>query len=66
MISDSRGWVDPKKVRIMFDIVNTDSTETKTLKPLKPYGLVSRLRILSRDQILHDIREYTRIHAIML
>jgi len=64
MISDSRGWMDPDSVRVMFDIVNTDSTETKTLKPLKPYGFFSRLRILSRGQILHDISEYNRIHAM--
>ncbi len=29
MISDSRGWMDPDSVCVMFDIVNTDSTETK-------------------------------------
>jgi hypothetical protein len=63
MISDSRGWMDPDSVRVMFDIVNTDSTEGRNLKPLKPYGFFSRLRILSRGQILHDISEYNMIHA---
>ena len=65
MLSDSRGWLDPKSIRVAFDIVNTDGTANKYLKPLKPWGFFSRLRILSRGQIIHDISEYNRIHAMM-
>ena len=65
MLSDSRGWLDPKSIRVAFDIVNTNGTENKLLKPLNPWGFFSRLRILSRGQIIHDISEYNRIHAMM-
>ena len=31
---NGEGWLDPSTVRLMFDVMSTDSDDTKTLKPI--------------------------------
>ena len=31
---NGEGWLDPSTVRLMFDVMNTDPDDTKTLRPI--------------------------------
>jgi hypothetical protein len=47
---------------MMLDVVNDDKVE-RTLKPIGHcHGLLGRLRISVRGQIIEDIQDYTRVH----
>ena len=59
---NGEGWLDPSTVRLMFDLVNTDSDITKTLRPIRYcHGCVRRLRISVRGQIIEDIQDFNRV-----
>ena len=49
---NGEGWLDPSTVRLMFDVMSTDSHDTRTLKPIGYcHGFFRRLRISLRGQI---------------
>ena len=55
---NGEGWLDPSTVRLMFDVMNTDSDDTRTLKPIGYcHGFFRRLRISVRGQIIPDIQD---------
>ena len=59
---NGEGWLDPPTVRLMFDVMNTDSDASKTLKPLGYcHGFVRGLRISVRGQIVEDIQVFDRV-----
>ena len=59
---NGEGWLDPSTVRLMFDLVNTDSDITKTLRPIRYcHGCFRRLRISVRGQIIEDIQDFNRV-----
>ena len=40
------GWLDPSTFRVMFDLVNAESTEAKELRPLGgPWAFFRRMRV---------------------
>jgi hypothetical protein len=58
-------WLDPSTFRIMFDVVNTDTSNNKKLRPLgKAHGFFRRLRISVRGQIIEDIDNYNRVSEL--
>ena len=58
-------WLDPSTFRIMFDVVNNDTTNNKKLRPLgKAHGFFRRLRISVRGQIIEDIDNYNRVSEL--
>ena len=59
---NGEGWLDPSTVRVMFDVINTDSNMLKTLKPLGYcHGFFRRLRLSVRGQIIEDIQDFNRV-----
>ena len=55
---NGEGWLDPSTVWVMFDVVNTDSHDTKPLKPIGyGHGFFKRLRSSVRGQVIEDISE---------
>ena len=59
---NGEGWLDPSTVRVMFDVVNTDGDDTKTLKPIGLcHGFFRRLRLSVRGQIIEDIQDFNRV-----
>ena len=58
-------WMDPSTFRIMFDLVNMDSTEAKELRPLGgPWSFFRRMRVLCGGQVVEDIDNYNRVHEM--
>jgi hypothetical protein len=58
-------WMDPSTFRVMFDLVNDDSTAAKELRPLgSPWSFFSRMRILCGGQLVEDIDSYNRVHEM--
>ena len=50
---NGEGWLDPSTVRIMFDVINTDLDDRKTLTPIGYcHGFFRRLRLSVRGQII--------------
>ena len=60
-------FLEPSTVRVMFDLVNTDTDGTKVLYPVgTAAGFFSRCRILSRGQLVEDIMNYNRVHNMLM
>ena len=61
-------WLDPSSLRIQFDIVNSNIAVTNEQLFLTggPHAFFSRLRVLSRGIVLHDITEYNRVHELFI
>ena len=58
-------WLDPSTFRIMFDVVNMDSTSGKLLRVLgQPHVFFKRMRILCSGQVIEDIDNYNRVHEM--
>ena len=62
-------WLDPSSVRVQFDIVNDATYVSGTANEQLfltggPHSFFSRLRVLSRGIVLHDITEYNRVHEL--
>ena len=59
---NGKGWLDPSTVRLMFDVMNTDPDDTKTLKPIGYcHGFFRRLRISVRGQIIEEAQDFNRV-----
>jgi len=49
--STGDGWLDPSTFRVMFDLVNAETTEAKELRPLGgPWSFFRRMRVLAANQ----------------
>jgi hypothetical protein len=58
-------FLDPSTFRIMFDLVNMDSTEAKELRPLGgPWSFFRRMRVLAGNQLVEDMDNYNRCHQL--
>ena len=59
-------WMDPSTLRILFQLNNDETDETKFLRPLSgPHAFFRRMRILVAGQLVEDIDQYNRIHEMM-
>jgi hypothetical protein len=57
--------MDPSTFRIQFDLLNTDATLAKMLRPLgDPGSFFRRMRVLCNGQIVEDIDNYNRVEAM--
>lgn len=60
------GWLDPSTVRVLYTLVNADSTVEHILRPLTgPWGFIRRARCLSGGALICDIDYYNRVHEMM-
>ena len=58
-------WMDPSTFRVQFDLVNTNATLLKLLRPLgDPGSFFRRMRVLCNGQIVEDIDNYNRVEAM--
>ena len=59
------GWLDVSTFRLMFDLVNSEGTEAKLLRPLGgPWCFFRRMRVLAGNQVIEDIDNYNRVHEM--
>ena len=59
------GWLDTSTFRVMFDLVNSEATEAKLLRPLGgPWCFFRRMRVLAGNQVIVDIENYNRVHEM--
>ena len=59
-------WMDPSTLRILFQLNNDETDETKMLRPLSgPWAFFRRMRILAAGQLVEDIDQYNRIHEML-
>ena len=69
-----QNWLDPSTFRVAFDVVN-DAVATAGgsgvaatapfLRPLSPWGMFRRVRLLCGSQLVEDIDQYGRVHEMM-
>jgi len=60
------GWLDPSTVRMVYTLVNNDSTETKILRPLSgAWSFFRRARCLVGGAIIDDVDYYNKVHEMM-
>lgn len=70
-----QNWLDPSTFRVAFDVVN-DAVATAAvsggaaatvpyLRPLSPWGMFRRVRLLCGSQLVEDIDQYGRVHEMM-
>ena len=63
-------YLDPSTFRIMFDLVNMqssnlDSLDSVALRPLGgPWSFFRRMRVLAGNQLVEDIDNYNRCHEL--
>ena len=58
-------FMDPSTFRVMFDVVNTNSTLAKELRVLGgPGSFFRRVRLLCRGVAIEDIDDYNRVEAM--
>ena len=60
-------WLDPSTFRIMFDLVNMDTSNSnnKLLRVLGgPHSFFRRMRILANGAVIEDIDNYNRVHEM--
>ena len=58
-------FLDPSTFRVMFDVVNTDSTTAKELRVLGgPGSFFRRVRLLCGGITIEDIDDYSRVGAM--
>ena len=59
------GWLDTSTFRVMFDLVNSEGTVKKLLRPLGgPWCFFRRMRVLAGNQVIEDIDNYNRVHEM--
>jgi hypothetical protein len=59
-------WLDPSTFRVMFNLVNEETTAGKNLRPIGgPWSFFQRMRVLCAGQLVEDIMDYNRIHQMM-
>jgi hypothetical protein len=60
----SDDWLDVSTVRLMFNLVNNDSTATKMLRPLSgAWSFFRRIRIMCQGTLIEDF-DYNRTHQM--
>lgn len=60
------GWLDPSTVRLVFTLVNNNTNQTVTLKPLSGgWSFFRRARCLVGGAILDDVDYYNRVHEML-
>ena len=65
VLSDGQGsWLDPKTVRLQFDVVNNETDSTKRLRPIAPWVFFKRMRITAGGALVEEITEYSRTHEM--
>ena len=58
-------WIDPTTFRIMFDVMNTSTDQSKLLRVLgQPHVFFRRMRILANGAVIEDIDNYNRCHEM--
>jgi hypothetical protein len=58
-------WLDPSTFRVMFDVMNTESSGSRQLRVLGgPWTFFKRLRVLCNGTIVEDIDDYARVHEM--
>ena len=58
----SNGWLDPSSVRIMYTLVNEDTTANHFLRPVSgPWSMFRRLRITCQGVTIEDINQFDKI-----
>jgi hypothetical protein len=58
-------WLDPSTFRVMFDVVNTESSGNRELRVLGgPWTFFKRMRVLCNGTIVEDIDDYARVHEM--
>ena len=58
-------FLDPAKIRVMFDVVNTNSDANKQLRVLGgPGSFFRRVRLLCGGVTIEDIDDYNRVEAM--
>ena len=64
-----QNWLDPSTFRVAFDVVNDALAGTAPLdpylRPLSPWGMFRRVRLLCGSQLVEDIDYYGRVHEMM-
>ena len=64
-----QNWLDPSTFRVAFDVVNDAlqgaGTLNPYLRPLSPWGMFRRVRLLCGSQLVEDIDYYGRVHEMM-
>ena len=64
-----QNWLDPNTLRVAFDVVNDAlqgaGTLNPYLRPLSPWGMFRRVRLLCGSQLVEDIDYYGRVHEMM-
>ena len=57
-------WLDPSTVRLMFNLVNGDATETKMLRTISGgWSFFRRIRIMCQGTLIEDY-DYNRTHEM--
>lgn len=58
-------WLDPQTFRVVFDLVNSDATPGRKLRPIGgPWSFFQRLRVLSGGVVVEDLDLYHRTHEM--
>ena len=66
LLVTSGNWLDPSTFRVMFDVVNMDSTPTKELRVISgAHSFFKRMRILCNGQVVEDVDDYNRCHGLV-
>ena len=57
-------WLDPSTVRLMFNLVNNDATDTKMLRTISGgWSFFRRIRIMCQGTLIEDF-DYNRTHEM--
>jgi hypothetical protein len=65
LLLTGESWLDPSTFRVMFDLVNMESTAAKELRTVGgPWSFFRRMRVLCGGQVVEDIDNYNRVHEM--
>jgi hypothetical protein len=60
------GWLDPSTVRVVYTLVNGESTTALNLRPISgPWSFFRRLRCTASGAICDDVDYYNRVHELL-
>ena len=58
----SDGWLDPSSVRVMYTLVNEDTTAAHLLRPVSgPWCMFRRFRCICNGTVVEDTNDWNRL-----
>ena len=59
----SGGWLSGDSVKLQFDVVNTNTTTAKRLRPISPWAFWKKIRITCGGSLVEEF-DYNRTHEM--